>query len=87
MDVPVRQRNLPVLSLWQLVRDFHLPALTLSQQALTNPDRARGGLPYKVMEQLYPQGQEKSQFLEMSSVLPVHWEAQAADSVAPLVLP
>ena len=25
------------------------------------------------MEQFYPQGQEKSQFLEMSSVLPVPW--------------
>lgn len=25
------------------------------------------------MEQLYPQGQEKSQFLDMSSVLPAHW--------------
>lgn len=25
------------------------------------------------MEQLYPQGQEKSQFLKMSSVLPVPW--------------
>lgn len=25
------------------------------------------------MEQLFPQGQEKSQFLEMSPVLPVHW--------------